>query len=70
MRLHDFLSFFDESTMVKIIDDYEILMECMAGEVTQRFLNCRFVKKCYIENGILFVHTEINQQDDMLDEYE
>ena len=70
MRLHDFLSFFDESTMVKIIDDNEVLMECKAGEVTQRVLNCRFVNKCHIENGILFVLTEIKQQDDILDEYE
>ena len=28
MRLFDFLSFFDESTMVKIIDNDEVLMEC------------------------------------------
>ena len=70
MRLHDFLSFFDESTMVRIIDDKEVLMECKVGEVTQRVLNCRFLKKCHIEKGILFVLTEIKQQDDMLDEYE
>jgi hypothetical protein len=44
MRLHDFLSFFDESTMVKIIDKDEVLMECKVGEVTQRVLNCRFLK--------------------------
>ena len=43
MRLHDFLSFFDESTMVKIIDKDEVLMECKVGEVTQRVLNCRFL---------------------------
>ena len=43
MRLHDFLSFFDESTMVRIIDDKEELMECKVGEVTQRVLNCRFL---------------------------
>ena len=70
MRLHDFLSFFDESTMIKIIDDDEVLMDCKVGEVTQRVLNCRFLKKCHVENGILFVLTEIKQQDDMSDEYE
>ena len=70
MRLHDFLSFFDESTTVRIIDDKEVLMECKVGEVTQRVLNCRFLKKCHIENGILFVYTEITQPEDMLDEYE
>ena len=70
MRLFDFLSFFDESTMVKIIDNDEVLMECKVGEVTQRFLNCRFLIKSYIENGALFVHTEFKQQDDMLDELE
>ena len=70
MRLFDFLSFFDESTMVKIIDNDEVLMECKVGEVTQRVLNCRFLKKCHIENGALFVHTEVKQQDDMLDELE
>ena len=70
MRLFDFLSFFDESTMVKIIDNDEVLMECKVGEVTQRFLNCRFLIKSYIENGILFVYTEISQPEDMLDEYE
>ena len=45
MRLFDFLSFFDESTMVKIIDNDEVLMECTVGEVTQRFFNCRFLIK-------------------------
>ena len=70
MRLFDFLSFFDESTMVKIIDNDEVLMECKVGEVTQRLLNCRFLIKSYIENGALFVHTEVKQQDDMLDELE
>lgn len=44
MRLHDFLSFFDESSMVKIIDKDEVLMECKVGEVTQRVLNCRSLK--------------------------
>lgn len=29
-----------------------------------------FPKKCHIENGILFVYTEISQPEDMLDEYE
>lgn len=65
MRLFDFLSFFDESTMVKIIDNDEVLMECKVGEVTQRFLNCRFLIKSYIKNGALFVHTEVKQQDDI-----
>ena len=59
MRLFDFLSFFDESTMVKIVDKDEVLMECKVGEVTQKFLNCRFLIKSYIENGALFVHTEV-----------
>ena len=49
MRLFDFLSFFDESTMVKIVDKDEVLMECKVGEVTQKFLNCRFLIKSYIE---------------------
>lgn len=70
MRLFDFLSFFDESTMVKIIENDEVLMECKVGEVTQRFLNCRFLTKSYIENGALFVHTEVKKHDDMLDELE
>lgn len=56
--------------MVKIIDNDEVLMECKVGEVTQRFLNCRFLIKSYIKNGALFVHTEVKQQDDMLDELE
>ena len=55
---------------LKIIDKDEVLMECKVGEVTQRVLNCRFLKKCHIENGILFVYTEISQPEDMLDEYE
>lgn len=29
-----------------------------------------FLIKSYIENGALFVHTEVKQQDDMLDELE
>ena len=40
-------------------------MECKVGEVTQRFLNCRFLIKSYIENGALFIHTEVKQQDDI-----
>ena len=31
MRLHDFLSFFDESTMVKIIDNDEVLTILLDG---------------------------------------
>ena len=56
--------------MVKIVDKDEVLMECKVGEETQRFFNCRFLIKSYIENGALFVHTEVKQQDDMLDELE
>lgn len=63
MRLHDFLSFFDESTMVKIIDKDEVLMECKVGEVTQRVLNCRFLKNV-IQRMVfyLYIRKLVNQK--------
>ena len=59
MRLHEFLSLFEENTKIILIDNNEILTTNSAGNITQKYLNCRIVKKCELENDTLLIYTEI-----------